>query len=131
MTKVSLYGNQHSYVPKNKDKKAKKNPQEVMLKKMEQAKDVTLQLHKYVQSPEFQSALERMPEQDALFIRDYDTQIQANGKIKMINPQLVYCKDYYKKNSVIDDENTKNMEIKISKGIDENKILSWLKKIIN
>ncbi len=131
MTKVSLYGNQHSYVPKNKDKKAKKNPQEVMLKKMEQAKDVTLQLHKYVQSPEFQSALERMPEQDALFIRDYDTQIQANGKIKMINPQLVYCKDYYKKEAANNNDNTKSLEIKINKGFNENKILSWFKKIIN
>ncbi len=131
MTKVSLYAKQHVNGAVKSEKSEKKLSQKDVIKKMERGKEITSQLYSYVQTPEVQSTLERMPKQDALFIREYDAQITPDGKLLMANPQLVYCKDYFVSDSSKKKNEIQSLEIEIKKGINKDTITSWLKKIIS
>ena len=90
--------------------------------------EVTKELTKYMGTEKIGKRLERIPEQDQLFINTPEIDIE-NGKYTISNPELIYCEDY---------NNTQNkkreiltFEVDIEKGLDKKAIKKWLDKILS
>lgn len=116
------YINTVSFGKKNKTKK------EDIKTQIQKGNEYSKELIQYMNSDKIQNILERMPAKDGFFISVSQVNHLADEKVKVTNPELIYCEDFYNKSQTGKSKKLEmhSYEVEINKKFSKKDIKKWL-----
>ena len=109
-----------------------KQPEKISIKEAaEKGRNITYEITEFMKTDKIKGILERIPKEDALFIKPSEVKQDLKCGFKASDPELIYCKNYYKglstKNLL---KNMKEFTVSIQDGLDKKSLQQWLKNFL-